>query len=220
MAMFGFVLAPDPLVPIPHISEADDHKMRLIPQFYEQWQCSGLRVMENSFDNAHFSFVHAASFGDQAQPAPASLVITPQEFGLQMTSEVPVMNPIAQQKNLQIAEAITVRQVQATWYMPFIRTLKITYPNRLMHLIVTAATPVNDRASQIVQFCIRNDTEADAKAAEIIAFDRQVVLEDRDVLESTDYDVPLDIQAEQHMASDQPGIIMRRKLAALLKSFS
>lgn len=68
-----------------------------------------------------------------------------------------------------------------------------------------------------MQFCIRNDTEADAKAADIIAFDRQVVLEDQDVLESTDYDVPLDIQAEQHMASDQPGIIMRRKLAALLK---
>jgi len=210
-------LEPDPLLPLPHIPEADDLKMRLIPQFYEQWQCSGLRVMENSFDNAHFSFVHAASFGDQAQPAPASLVITPLEFGLQMTSKVPVVNPIAQQKNLQIAEATTIRHVQATWYMPFIRTLKITYPNGLMHLIVTAATPVSDRASQIVQFCIRNDTEADAKAAEIIAFDRQVVLEDQDVLESTDYDVPLDIQAEQHMASDQPGIIMRRKLAALLK---
>lgn len=219
---YGYVwvcLDNDPLTPIPHIPGADDPKLRLIPQFYETWQCSGLRVMENSFDNAHFSFVHAASFGDQAQPAPASSDIQPLEFGLQIKSRVPVVNPPAQRKNLQIAEAITVRQVESTWYLPFCRTLKITYPNGLMHLIFTAATPIDDRASQIVQFCIRNDTESDAKAVDIIAFDRQVVSEDQIVLESTDFDTPLDINAEQHIPSDQPGIIMRRKLAALLKQY-
>ncbi|XPM55263.2 MAG: hypothetical protein EDM05_047335 [Leptolyngbya sp. IPPAS B-1204] len=110
-----------------------------------------------------------------------------------------------------------MRQIESTWYMPFARTLKITYPNGLVHLIFTAATPVSDSVSQVVQFCVRNDTEADAKAADIIAFDRQVTLEDKLVLESTDYDTPLDLNAEQHMASDQPGIVMRHKLATLLK---
>ncbi len=57
-----------------------------------------------------------------------------------------------------------------------------------------------------------------AKAADIVAFDRQVTQEDKLVLETTDYDTPLDINAEQHMPSDQPSIIMRRKLAALLKA--
>jgi len=56
------------------------------------------------------------------------------------------------------------------------------------------------------------------KCISIIAFDRQVTLEDQWVLESTDYDVPLDIKAEQHMFTDKPGIVMRRKLAALLKA--
>ena len=60
-----------------------------------------------------------------------------------------------------------------------------------MHLIFTAATPVSDRTSQIVQFCIRNDTEADASAESITAFDRQVVNEDKVVLETTTYDTPL-----------------------------
>jgi phenylpropionate dioxygenase-like ring-hydroxylating dioxygenase large terminal subunit len=217
---YGYVwvcLDDTPLTPIPAIPEADDPTLRLIPQFYETWQCSGLRVMENSFDNAHFSFVHAASFGNQEQPAPASSSIQPLEFGLQVKAEVPVVNPPAQQKNLQLAEAMTTRYVESIWYMPFCRTLKITYPNGLMHLIFTAATPISDRASQIIQFCIRNDTEADAKAADIIAFDRQVTEEDRIVLESTDFDTPLEKQLEQHMPSDQPGIIMRHKLAALLK---
>jgi len=217
---YGYVwvcLDDAPLLPIPYIAEMEERTNRQIHQFYEMWQCSGLRVMENSFDNAHFSFVHAPSFGNIQQPEPASLEITPLDFGLIMKSEVPVINPPAQQKNLGMTEAKTTRFVEATWYMPFCRTLKITYPNGLMHLIFTAATPISDRASQIVQFCVRNDTEADAPAADIIAFDRQVTGEDRDVLESTDYDTPLDITIEQHMPSDQPGIIMRRKLAALLK---
>lgn len=217
---YGYVwvcLADSPLLPIPEIGEMKDPANRQIHQFYEVWQCSGLRVMENSFDNAHFSFVHAPSFGNIQQPEPASLEIKPLDVGFLMKSEVPVINPPAQQKNLGMTEAKTTRFVEAIWYMPFCRTLKITYPNGLMHLIFTAATPISDRASQIVQFCVRNDTEADAPAADIIAFDRQVTAEDRDVLESTDYNTPLDILVEQHMPSDQPGIIMRRKLAALLK---
>lgn len=46
-----------------------------------------------------------------------------------------------------------VRQVESTWYVPFSQALKITYPNGLMHLIFTAAISINDRISQIVQFC-------------------------------------------------------------------
>jgi hypothetical protein len=42
-------------------------------------------------------------------------------------------------------------------------------------------------------------------------------LEDRAILEGTDHDVPLSLSAEQHMATDKPGIVMRRKLAALLR---
>jgi phenylpropionate dioxygenase-like ring-hydroxylating dioxygenase large terminal subunit len=217
---YGYVwvcLDKEPLLPIPYIPEAEDPANRLIPQCYDQWQCSGLRVMENSFDNAHFSFVHAASFGSIEQPKPASSEITTLEFGLVIKSEVPVINPPAQQKNLGMTEAFTTRFVESTWHMPFSRTLKIIYPNGLMHSIFTAATPVSDRISQIVQFCIRNDTEADVSAEDVIAFDRQVVLEDRVVLETTNYDTPLDVAVEQHMPSDQPGIVMRRKLLALFK---
>ncbi len=219
-ARYGYVwvcLDDHPLMPIPELPEAENPDLRLIHEFYERWECSGLRVMENSFDNAHFSFVHQATFGDRQQPIPAAIENTPLEYGLNVTTQVPVVNPPLQQKNLQIAAATTLRTNSMTWYMPFIRTLHITYPNGLMHLIFTAATPISDRASQIVQFCLRNDTEADAKAADIIAFDRAVTAEDKAVLESTDYDAPLDLLAEQHMASDQPGILMRRKLAALFK---
>ena len=140
--------------------------MRLLHEFDERWDCAGLRLMENSFDNAHFSFVHMASFGNQAQPAPASIEITPLDYGLNMKTTVDVMNPPLHQKNLQLASAKTVRMMDANWYMPFIRTLKITYPNGVMHLLFTAATPISDRASHIIQFCVRNDTLKQHREAE------------------------------------------------------
>ncbi len=133
---------------------------------------------------------------------------------------LPIFNNTIQKQNLQMEETRTVRISEGTWFMPFIRTLKITYPNGLTHLIFTAATPIDDSSSQIVQFCLRNDTEAEATAESVIAFDRAVTLEDRAILEGTDYDVPLSISKEQHMASDKPSIVMRHQLAALLKAHS
>ena len=50
-----------------------------------------------------------------------------------------------------------------------------------------------------------------------MAFDRAVTLEDKNVLETTDPDVPLDSRAERHMASDEPGIVMRRVLKRIIE---
>jgi phage anti-repressor protein len=85
-------------------------------------------------------------------------------------------------------------------------------------VVVNTAVPISDSTSQIVQFCLRNDTENDTKAENAIAFDREVTLEDKVILESTDYDVPLDLTKEQHMMTDKPGMMMRRKFLALLKA--
>jgi hypothetical protein len=107
--------------------------------------------------------------------------------------------------------------MRGRWYMPFLRKLRIRYPNGLSHSIVTAATPIDDRSCQIVQFVYRNDTEADAKAEDIIAFDRMVTDEDRGILESTDWDVPLDQAGiEMNMPSDRPGVLMRKMLLKAL----
>lgn len=214
---YAWVALEDPLYPIPDFEEAGMPGFRLIDQFYEVWSCAGLRVMENSFDNAHFSFVHRNSFGDQEHPQPASIEIEPCEDGFLMKASAPVKNPEIQKTLLRMDSDRTVRHMRARWYMPFLRKLQITYPNGLVHSIVTAATPIDDRSSQIVQFCFRSDSEAEAPASAIIAFDRQVTEEDRAILESTDYDVPLDqAGSESNMRSDQPGILMRRMLLDLM----
>ncbi|MEM9163553.1 MAG: Rieske 2Fe-2S domain-containing protein [Cyanobacteria bacterium P01_F01_bin.4] len=215
---YAWVCLGAPIADIPTIPEAEDSQFRFIPEFYEVWHCAALRLMENSFDNAHPHFVHAKTFGlHQAPVPPAPDSFTETDDGFKMTYRLPVKNSAVQKQNLHMADEVTVRISEGMWFMPFLRSLKITYPNGLIHLIFTAATPIDDRSIQVVQFCLRNDHETDAKASDIVAFDRAVTLEDRAILEGTDHDVPLDIQAEQHMASDKPGIVMRRRLAALMK---
>jgi phenylpropionate dioxygenase-like ring-hydroxylating dioxygenase large terminal subunit len=215
---YAWVCLGEPLADIPYLPEAFDPTFRLIHEFYEPWGCAGLRVMENEFDTAHPTFVHTKTFGSPDHPTPEVMDISETEQGIHLKAVLGVVNPPLQQQNLKMEEQSTVRTMDMDWFMPFTCKLRIAYPNGLVHVIVNTATPINDSTSQIVQFCLRNDTEAETKAADAIAFDRQVTLEDKAILESTDYDVPLSPSYEQHMLTDKPGILMRRKIAALLKA--
>jgi phenylpropionate dioxygenase-like ring-hydroxylating dioxygenase large terminal subunit len=215
---YAWVCLEEPLIDIPDIAEASDPEYRQIHEFYERWNCAGLRVMENELDMAHPTFVHTTTFGSEEHPVPDLMELTEMEWGLYYRSVLGVTNPAQQQQNLKIDLEQTVRTIDGFWFMPFTVKLRINYPNGLVHIIVNTMTPINDSASQMVQFCLRNDTEADTPSSEIIAFDRAVTLEDKRILETTDYDVPLDITQEQHMLTDKPGIIIRKKIAALLKA--
>ena len=214
---YVWVALDDPVKPIPEFEEADTSGFRKIDQFYDVWECAGLRLMENSFDMAHIAFVHRATFGDSNSPKPAAFTIAPTNDGFIMSSELSVVNRDLQREILAMSEDTTVRMTQAQWYMPFIRKTRIQYPTGLIHSIVTAATPIDDKRSQIVQFCFRNDNESDTSTADVIRFDNAVVEEDRYILEGTDYDVPLVPRGiEASMASDKPGLLIREMLLDLL----
>ncbi|RFA24469.1 Rieske (2Fe-2S) protein [Alkalilimnicola ehrlichii] len=218
---YVWVALAEPLTPIPELPEASEPAYRCIHQFYEVWRTAGLRLMENSFDNAHFSFVHRESFGQFDKPIPAQLHIEPHEYGFRFETVAPVNNPAAQKQLLRMDSDTTERHMTSDWFMPFGRKLHIRYPNGLVHAIVTYATPIDDDTSMICQWAYRSDTEEAAAAADIIAFDRQVTEEDKRVLETTDSDVPLDVSSgeERHMPSDQPGLVMRKQLLQLLQRF-
>jgi phenylpropionate dioxygenase-like ring-hydroxylating dioxygenase large terminal subunit len=140
--------------------------------------------------------------------------------GFVMDTDVEVLTPPIQQSLLKMTGTRTMRHHNARWYTPFGRKLQFTYPNGLVHSIVNVATPIDDKSSMIVQWVFRNDTEADAKAEDILKFDRQVVEEDKAMLEATDYDVPLEQESyEYSMPSDKPGVLMRRVLLDLLKAY-
>jgi phenylpropionate dioxygenase-like ring-hydroxylating dioxygenase large terminal subunit len=215
---YVWVALEEPLFGVPEFEEHDAPGWRTIHQFYEPWKAAGLRVMENSFDWAHFSFVHRATFGDQEQPDPAKSQIDEHPWGFVARTVAPVVNRGDAAKITGVEGTRTERHMTAHWYMPFARKLHIAYPSGTHHSIVTIATPIDDGTSQICQWVYRNDTEAQVKAADAIAFDRQITGEDKAILEATDPDVPLDRASgiEFHMPSDRPGLIMRDMLRGLL----
>ncbi|MEM9154178.1 MAG: aromatic ring-hydroxylating dioxygenase subunit alpha [Cyanobacteria bacterium P01_F01_bin.33] len=215
---YAWVCLEEPIADIPHIAETTTAGYRTIHEFYEPWRCAGLRVMENELDLAHPTFVHTSTFGSEDHPVPDSLKVEDTDWGIHVRGKLGVVNPELQQKNLKMDDNQTFRTLEMDWFVPFTIKLKIMYPNGLEHVIVNTMTPIDDGSSQMVQFCIRNDTEAQTPSREIVAFDRQVTLEDKRILESTDDDVPLMMRAEEHMFSDKPGIMVRRKILALLKA--
>jgi phenylpropionate dioxygenase-like ring-hydroxylating dioxygenase large terminal subunit len=215
---YVWVCLEDPIVDIPKISEAFEPDFRLIHEFYEPWKCAGLRVMENELDLAHPTFVHTSTFGSEDHPTPDLLEITETKEGLHAHGILGVVNPELQQQNLKMESAQTYRTLDMLWFMPFTIKLRIAYPNGLVHIVVNTMTPIDDSTSQMVQFCVRNDTENETPSRDVIAFDRAVTLEDKRILETTDYDVPLVPSREQHMFTDKPGLMMRKKIAELLKA--
>jgi phenylpropionate dioxygenase-like ring-hydroxylating dioxygenase large terminal subunit len=214
---YAWVALGDPLAPIPEFEEATTPGFRKVDQFYDAWNCAGLRLMENSFDTAHVAFVHRNTFGDVNAPIPAAIEITRCDHGFMTEAEVSVVNRALQKEILHIEGDTTTRFARGRWYMPFIRKSQFTYPTGLVHSIVTAATPIDDRRSQIVQFCFRNDTEVETSTEDVVRFDREIVEEDREILEGTDWDVPLDPRGlEVSINSDRPGLLMREMLLELL----
>ena len=216
---YVWVCLGEPLSDIPHFEESDESGYRQIHQFYDRWDCAPFRLMENSFDLAHANFTHKGTFGriDDPIPQPGNMV-EQSETGFTLEGIISVKNPAGSAAVLHTDEALTERRIRSTWYMPFIRKSRITYPNGLVHSIVTCATPIDSATTQVCQWAYRNDSEAQARAVDIIAFDANVVAEDKYVLESTDCDAPLVASSgeERHMPSDAPGLLMRKMLLGLL----
>lgn len=217
---YVWVALETPLKPIFDIPEDDAPGYRRIHQFNDQWRTGALRLMENSFDAAHFAFVHRGTFGQFGKNKPEFFRLTPNEEGFEAETRLVINNPPESQRITGTTEPTTVRHFRNQWHLPFNRRLGLVYPNGLQHLIFTCATPIDDEHIQLIQWVYRNDTEAECTADEINAWDRRVILEDQVILESVDADAPVDVsrRAEQNMPADQPGLIMRRRLLELLRA--
>ena len=215
---YAWVALEDPRLPLPDIPEAQDPRFRRIDQFYEVWQCASLQFLENAFDNTHFAFEHTRTFGQGDQPTPSQYALWPTPSGFDSETIVPVHNPPHAVRITGDPHPVTTRHLRNQWFLPFTRIFHATYPSGRQHIIMKCATPIDDRIMQLCQWLYRNDTEADCATAELMAWDRAIVDEDRAILEATEYDVCIDIRhgVECHRPSDKPGLLMRQRLLELL----
>ncbi|MDQ8021545.1 MAG: aromatic ring-hydroxylating dioxygenase subunit alpha [Moraxellaceae bacterium] len=220
---FGYVWVAldEPLAPILDTPEEGNPQYRRIHQFDEEWKTGALRLMENSFDTAHFSFVHKGTFGQFGKPKPEFFEIRETDYGFEAETIIHINNPPFSHRITGSTEPTTKRHFLNQWHMPFTRRLGIVYPSGIEHTIFTCATPIDDHRIQIIQWLYRNDTEEDCPAALLNEWDVKVVAEDKEILESVVADAPVDVtlRLEEHMPSDRPGLIMRKHLLALLRKY-
>ncbi len=215
---YVWVALADPLKPIFEIPEDGDQCYRRVQQFDTPWRAGALRLMENSFDAAHFAFVHRGTFGQFGSKKPNFFSLSETDYGFEAETHLTINNPPESHQITGTTAPITERKFRNQWHLPFSRRLGLSYPNGLEHLIITCATPIDDDHIQLIQWVYRNDSEADCPAAVLNEWDLRVVTEDENILESVDADAPVELarMAEQNMLSDRPGIIMRQRLSALL----
>lgn len=223
VARYGYVWVAldEPLAPLPEFAEDANPGFRRILQFHERWATSPLRFMENAFDNSHFSFVHRANFGIFEQPQPSSYRIVETADGFEAETRVPIRNPASGHRITGSTAEFTERHLLNRWWLPFVRRFGCVYPESgIHHIIYNCATPIDDGHIMLAQWLYRSDSEAECSTAELIAWDRPIVDEDRDILEATDPDACVDTRrrVEFHMNSDKPGLLMRKRLLALLQA--
>jgi phenylpropionate dioxygenase-like ring-hydroxylating dioxygenase large terminal subunit len=215
---YAWVCLGDPRTDIPAFPEAEDPSFRRIDCFYEEWKTSALRVMENELDMAHFAYVHRGTFGDESAPQPVDLTVMdrgPYEIGLH--TRLQVVADRQQAQNTGMAQGTSSRTMDIVWYMPFTVRLAISYSSGLRHVIINSSVPLARDRIQVVQFHFRNDREEDVPTEQLLAMERRIVAEDRRVLEATEPVITLDPHAEAHMPTDKAGLLMRRKLKALVE---
>ena len=209
----AWVALDPPVRPLPDLPDPAAGHGRVIREFDEVWQCAAPRLMDNSFDPAHIAFVHRESFGNPDSAQVENPDVERTDEGMVMRTELEVSNPEESRHVTGETGTRTIRTTATTYHAPFMRVRDLTYPSGLRHTLVMAATPEDDASMRLVQWCIRSDTEDDVPAAEVIAFDRQVTLEDKSLLEKTWPDYELDVTANVHLKIDRPTLELRRILA-------
>ena len=131
-----------------------------------------LRMMENSFDNSHFTFVHKANFGHRTSPSrrrTSSARPTTASRPRPCADPQPGSEPQhhrhdrADHRTGTWSTATTCRSRAAS---------AAHYPaSGIDHIIYNCATPIDDDRMMLVQWLYRNDSEEDCTTQALIDWD-------------------------------------------------
>ncbi|SDG22715.1 Rieske 2Fe-2S domain-containing protein [Klenkia brasiliensis] len=198
-----------PLADIPEVVEWDDPAWRQVPEGSWDFDCTAMHLVENNIDPGHVAFVHMNSFGNPDNPELTDQNVQRTPYGLITWTDVPVEGRPGE-------DGATVRHTWSQVHLPFFMHLLIRYPDGLGHVMLKAITPVDDRRCTIHQVVLRTDTEADRPAADIRAFDHQVELEDKALLDRLPDEFPLAQHLNAHAKADKNSLLLRRMYTELV----
>lgn len=171
------------------------------------WAASAGRHVENFNDIAHFAWAHAGTFGARERPRLLPELLEESPAGLRRKTRVAQV-----ERDTFTAEAlVTEADYLYDFVFPFASSLEIAYPNLGREWIFDAVCPLTPTRSRIFILKAR-DYGQDEPLADWVAFQDAVNEEDRRVVEAQiPPAVPLDPQAEAHVAADAWSLAFRRR---------
>jgi vanillate O-demethylase monooxygenase subunit len=180
------------------------------------WKTSAARHVENFNDLAHFSTVHAGTFGDPEHPHVQSHAVEARAHGFYFDVTVPIFD------GATFGDARAAYRQLRTEYevtFPFATRLTLHYSNGVEH-ICDAASPMSAGQTQI--FILKSrDHDQDQPLEEWLRFQEAVNEEDRVMVESQiPVALPLARGVEWHLASDVFSAAYRKHWAALGLEFA
>ncbi|KPQ37271.1 MAG: vanillate O-demethylase monooxygenase subunit [Phormidesmis priestleyi Ana] len=171
------------------------------------------RQMEGFLDVAHFSWVHAESFGDPDNPIVPEYPVIPTARGLHAEYTSTVSNFPKSFQHRAPADFLWLRAFDV--FLPFTALLRVHFPDDGRLCILNAASPVSARKTRLFSPLCRN-FDKDQPLEPVYEFNYQVFSEDKEVVEAQyPEDLPLDLSAESHIQADQTSIVYRKGLAKL-----
>lgn len=190
--------------------EADNPDYLRFTMGPELWDCSAGRAIENFIDNAHFSFVHRNTFGQESSAAQgAEYEFAESDTAMTMAFDYlagnPDDSPIANSSELQ-------RKMHRTLFLPFCTRTCIAYPGDREHIIHINIAPISAKQSQLIVVFTRN-FDKEVPVEDLLAWERKILGEDRAMIEKQKpEEIPLAVSTEVHAKADRASIAFRRWL--------
>ncbi|MES1039712.1 MULTISPECIES: Rieske 2Fe-2S domain-containing protein [Peribacillus] len=198
---------------IPKLPAWDDEEyLNILPPSIDIAGSAG-RQMEGFLDVSHFAWVHSESFADRNNPIVPSYKVEKTEYGLHVEYVSSVSNYGKGMRHLEPANFEWLRVFDI--YPPLAARLTVHFPEDGKLHILNCASPVSARKTRMFSPMARN-FDLDAPVEDTYEFNLQIFNEDKEMVENQKpEELPLDLQAEAHIAADKTSIAYRQLLREL-----
>jgi phenylpropionate dioxygenase-like ring-hydroxylating dioxygenase large terminal subunit len=197
-----------PVGDIPSFPEGDQAGFRLVLTGPYQFHAQGPRIIENILDLAHLPIAHAGMLGDPAHAEIGDYTVTTSAEGI-VARDIPIWQPDPDGTGRSA-------KVYYTFWVerPFTTRLTKSHPSQQFAILGTV-TPV-DAENSLAWVVIAMNYAHDVPEKELREFQDRVTAQDIRIVNSQRPELlPLDLQSELHLRSDQIAIAYRRWLKQL-----
>jgi phenylpropionate dioxygenase-like ring-hydroxylating dioxygenase large terminal subunit len=193
---------------LPSFPEGDQSAFRLVPTGPYPFHAQGPRIIENLLDVAHLPTAHAGMLGDPAHAEIGEYAVTTTAEGI-VARDIPIWQPDPDGTGRPA-------KVHYTYWVerPFTaRMSKLHGANNFS--LLASVTPV-DVENSLAWIVLAMNYAHEVPEEELRRFQDQVTEQDIRIVNSQRPEMlPLDLQAELHLRSDQVAIAYRRWLRQL-----